>query len=222
MKRFSDSTTLRNKHLIMFRSLRGPQPVREAMIGILYRNYLMNPKKTGNIIQLQLVPNRSWLNSLVSYLEEIDGGAISLWQKFEERQFRTYNTETEIKYGQVWFAPTDQQFIQIKGWTTKKIWYESLQLKDKQTSVRPVNGKVLIPSGLLQSRPWPNADDLYFIFLQCECHMRIVKVIADRLICIPSRAEPRGLLQTNSTSTWSVAFYARILSHYSTIPRFSQ
>jgi hypothetical protein len=86
-----------------------------------------------------------------------------------------------------WFAPANQQFIQIKGWTTKKIWYESLQLRDKQTSVRPVNGKVLIPSGLLQSMPWPNVDDLYFIFLQCDCHMRIEKVIADRLICIPKR-----------------------------------
>jgi hypothetical protein len=196
MKRFSDSTNLR-KHLIMFRSLRGPQPVREAMNGILYRNYLINPKKTDNIIHLQLVPNRSWLNSLVSYLEEIDGAAISLWQEFEERQFRTYDTEIEIKYGQVWFTPIGQKFIQIKGWTTKKIWYESLLPKDKQTNVRPVNGKMLIPSGLLQSMPWPDVDDPYFIFLQCDCQLRIAKVIADRLICLPIRAEVTKLCSLN-------------------------
>jgi hypothetical protein len=187
MKRFSDTTNLR-KQLIMFRALRGPKPVREAMNGILYRNYLINPKKNGNIIQLQTVPNRSWLNSLVSYLAEIDGAAISVWQEFEERKFRPYDTEIEIKYGQVWFTPM-QKFIQIKGWTAKKIWYESLHMKDKQTYIRPVNGRTLIASGLLQSMPWPNDNDPYFMFLQCDCHMRIEKVIVDRLVCIPKRTE---------------------------------
>jgi hypothetical protein len=62
-------------------------------------------------------------------------------------------------------------------------------LKDKQTYIRPVNGRTLIASGLLQSMPWPNDNDPYFMFLQCDCHMRIEKVIVDRLVCIPKRTE---------------------------------
>jgi hypothetical protein len=138
---FSDMVQHRKLEII-FRALRSDKNTREAIEGLLYRQYVAGSEAVDGIVRLEAVKGNTWLNSVVDFLQEQDVYLTFFIGRMQELEVGY----VPIKAGQIWYS-VDHGYREVLGWNNNNVivqgWEPKPHSDGSRRSERPCVGMVL-------------------------------------------------------------------------------